>query len=391
MIPKTTAKLKKNKKRRILVISAGGVQGGIQAIYFGMNETWEIHSSVFMPYPQKVSDIIENFIDVNIENPPLADLGRLDFKMTLLYAECAKNALAQVSGGLKKPDLIVLTKLSLWKGSISENHQQANWNLSAGDEQYLSNTFKVPVVTDFIRQNILAGGPGLIPSFPGNLAIASRYPGISGISAMINIGLVSRLTIIDESHPSALIDSDTGPGTCLINKVAKADTGTPDQFDRDGSTALKGIVDRECLKKFKSFPWFETPAPKQASPDIFDSLIEEQQFKCLNMFDKMATITALTASSIYDFYKKEFRSATAPQIVWISGGGVYNMAIVEYLKTLFEPLPVKSIEELGIPADMRIPLALGLTVNAMLDGQNIPLQTGSSPIVETPARWVFPA
>jgi anhydro-N-acetylmuramic acid kinase len=388
MIPILAANLKKTKKRRILVISAGGVQGGIQAIYFGLKETWEIYSSVFMPYPQKVSSIIEKFIDVNIENPPLADLGWLDYKITLLYAECARNALAQVPGGLKSPNLIVLNKLSIWKGLTSEDHQKSNWNLTAGDEQYLSNVFKVPVITDFIRQNILAGGPGIIPTFPGNLVITSRHP---GISVMINIGLISRLTVTDENVSSALIDSDTGPGTCLINKIAKEDKGTPDQFDRDGSTALKGKVDRECIKKFLSFPWFESPAPKQASPDMFDRLIEEQQFKDLNLYDKMATITALTASSIYNFYKREYRAANAPKRVWISGGGVYNMAIVEYLKTLFDPLPVISIEELGIPADMRIPLALGLTVNAMIDGQNIPLETGNCPIVKTPARWVFPA
>jgi hypothetical protein len=53
------SKLKKVKKRRVLVISGGGVQSGIQCLYLKFNGDWDLLASSFSPYPQKISDFFE--------------------------------------------------------------------------------------------------------------------------------------------------------------------------------------------------------------------------------------------------------------------------------------------------------------------------------------------
>lgn len=379
-------KLKGAKKRRLLVISAGGIQSGIQVLFIGVDgEKWEIFSKAFLPYPQKVGSLIEQLNETQ-DPVKLSDLGWLEYKVTMLFVECARTALAQAPKSIGAPQLAVLNKPNLWKGPTGENLQQSSWNLSIGDEQFVASSLKLPVLTDFIRHNILSGGPGILPTFPGSLAIAG---GTTGIGVFANIGLVSRITIIDKSASALLLESDSGPGTVLIDKCAKT-ADSPDGFDRDGKLSSQGNVSAECVEELAQDPWLLKPAPKQASPEIFTPILQHPCLSGLSLLDRVATITALTAKSIYDFYRREYTSNLAPEALWVSGGGSNNLSLMEFLSAYFDPVPVRSVEELNVPPDMRIPLALGLTVNSFLSGHTVPWETGNHPHMEPLARWVLP-
>jgi anhydro-N-acetylmuramic acid kinase len=108
------------------------------------------------------------------------------------------------------------------------------------------------------------------------------------------------------------------------------------------------------------------------------------------VYDRIATITALTARSIYNYYRTEYKDSIVPERILISGGGANNLTIQEYLKTYFQSIPISSIETLSIPVDMRIPFALGLTVNASISGTAIPFANGTIPKVTSIGRWYNP-
>lgn len=386
----TLSNLKKCKQRRILVLSAGTVVGGIQCLYLAAgSDTGEIITHTFLPYPQKCATLLDQFAP----NTPLAikpaDLAWLDYKMTLFFVECATTTLSQLPTLQRTPHLLVLNKPSLWRGETGEELQQTTWDYSLGDAQYLSNMTKTPVITDFIRHNVLAGGQGVLPLNPGNQRIINRC---GGTVALINIGLVARMTIINTVTSEVLVDSDTGPGTCCINTIFKKvrSTESVEGFDRDGSQAASGSVDGEILKTLSETAWFLKPAPKQASPDYYSDLLENPAFVALPPNDQLATITALSARSIYDFYRREFKGSPAPHTIYLSGGGSNNQTLVKYLTTFFDTLPLVSIEELGVPLDMRIPFALGLTVNALVSGCTVPWESGHNPRMGPTGRWVFP-
>ena len=385
MIASAKSKLRKNRKRRSLIISAGGIQGGIQCIYLSVSGTWEVLSQSFMPYPQKVASLIERCADPDGSIHP-AELAWLDYKLSLLFIESARTTLAQIPTALRKPHYVVLNKPSLWKGATGENLQQSTWDIPVGDAQYVASTLEAPVITDLVRHNILAGGPGTLPVNPGNQVIASRS---SGTVLLLNIGVISRTTVIDTTDSSLLIDSDSGPGTCLLNKVMR-DVQSAEGFDRDGSLAAQGNVDGDCLNHLAETAWFLKPAPKHATPDQFDELLRLSCVQELDSLDRIATITALPARSAYDFFRREYRPGVNPQVAYISGGALNNLTLMEYLSTYFDPIPVRSIEELGVPGDMRIPLAIGLTVDAFISGASIPWETGNNPKITPPGRWIFP-
>ena len=380
------SKLKLLKKRRILVISAGGIQSGIQALYIGTkDEEWEIFSKSFFPYPQKVANLIEQLNETQ-DPVKLCDLGWLDYKITMLFLESAKAALAQAPKAIANPHYAVLNKPTLWKGATGENLQQSSWNLTIGDELYVAESLKLPVITDFLRHNILAGGSGALPTFPGSLYAAKKT---TGINIFVNIGLVSRITIIDKNSSELLLESDTGPGTVIIDKCAQ-NANCPGGFDRDGKLTSQGAANAECLEILSEDPWLTKAAPKQASPEIFTHLLDHPCLKPLSSIDRLATITALTAKSIYDFYRREYKGSSVPQALWVSGGGANNLALIDFLSASFGSIPVKSVEELGIPVDMKIPLTLGLTADAFISGKKVPWESGNHPFMEPLGRWAIP-
>lgn len=378
-------KLAKFKNKRFLVLSAGGQQSGIQGIYV-VTETdgWSIISHAYLPYPSSISSVINDLAFGPQRALPLDALGRLDHKISHLFLECAKTICANTQKSLQQPHAIVLNKFSVWKAALSENTQAKYWDLELGDAKLLAASIKAPVITDFMRYSVLGGKPGELPLFPGICKIAKDNQGI--VSHLI-IGQIARLLIHDVHAAHTIVNSDTGPGTFLINKAA-LEAGCPDGFDRDGTFANQGAIDAHCLESLAQTPWFLSPGPKQVDTIELLRLYGHESLAEKSAYDKLSTLTALTARSAFDFYKREYRHAIAPETLWVSGGGANNLALMDYLKTYFAPLQVKRIDELGIPAELFVPLALGLTVDSFCRDESGPWKSGANPEIDGIGTWV---
>lgn len=355
---------RKNRQRRILVISAGGETSGIQGLYFlSSGDSWEIISHASVPYPSKIGSLIETCKRQAVTS---ADLAWLDYKVTLLFDECASATLTAVPHALRKPYMAVVNQLALFKGPVGEHEPLRSWNIALGDPRFLAGSIDVPVLSDFSRYSLLAGGDGSLPALSGNLIIARRFP---GIVIFLNIGLITHMTVIDRTSSRSILDSDTGPGMCCINRCAQV-TNSVDGFDRDGAETARGTVDISCLDALATSPWFLKEAPKEASAELFDPLLQKPCIAALAPADRLATMTALTARTIHDFFRNTYKEPFQPEAVIISGGGVNNASLVGYCATYFGHLRLLSCEELGIPVTMLVPLTLGLSVDASLMGKN---------------------
>ncbi|MCX7727176.1 MAG: anhydro-N-acetylmuramic acid kinase [Chitinispirillaceae bacterium] len=386
----TLNQLKRLKKRKILVISSsGGLNrgGGLQYLYLLIkNDGWDILEHSYYSFSQKICEIIDQIYSAQSAAFIIEKITMLDFYLTLFITECATTLLSKLSSSLRHPHLIIFNKPFLWKGNVAENFQQSEWDLMLGDAQYLASSLRTPVITDFIRNNCIAGGSGLPPIHYGNLKIASLC---GGIIAFVNIGVYSRLTIVNPAKNEIIIDTDTGPGTFLIDEIIKSHEKEL-LFDRDGALASKGIVDSRVMKEMAEDPWFLKPAPKIAKKEFFTHLISNQELNKLRIEDQIATITALTARTIYDLYRRETETIKENIMVVVSGRGALNQTLIENLRALFDTIQIKSIEEFGIPVDMRIPLALGLSIDAWLKGIDLPWETGNAPEIKALGRVIFP-
>jgi hypothetical protein len=118
------AKLKKTKKQRILVLSGGGSQSGIQCIYIGVEgDSWEPLANSVLPYPEPVEALIENLTLNAAATVELDKLAWLDQRLSYLFLECAKNTLAHAHKSTRNPHCIVMNRCTLWKGPVGDTVQ----------------------------------------------------------------------------------------------------------------------------------------------------------------------------------------------------------------------------------------------------------------------------
>jgi anhydro-N-acetylmuramic acid kinase len=380
-------RLRKTKKLRMLILSAGGPQSGIQGIYIAVEgDAWESLAHAVLPYPDSVEQIMETVTLTPAAALEMGKIAWLDRKLSYLFLECAKAVLSHAHKSIRNPHCAVMNRCLLYSGFVDDTQQARCWDVSLGDGQLLASFLGVPVVTDFPRHGILAGTAGHLPLFPGNVKIAKQ---VEPVSMYLNIGIIAHITIVDNQAMTTVLDSDIGPGTCLIDRAAR-EAGCPDGFDRDGSFAAKGTVDNACVTELASQDWFQRPSPKHAFLQDVMASYQSPLIAALSPYDKIATLTALTARTAFEFFKREYRHAVAPEVIRVSGGGANNLTLLDYLSTYFDPVKVQSVEESGIPAALRIPLALGLSVHEYIAGHPGPWKNGANPEIEGIGRWVFP-
>jgi anhydro-N-acetylmuramic acid kinase len=381
------AKIRKIRKKRFLILSAGGPQSGIQGIYIGVEgDFWELITHANLPYPDAVEQLVEEATQSAGARFELKRIAWLDQRMSFLFLECAKMALAQAHKSLRQPHVVVMNKFALYNGLCGEGNEAKPWVIELGDGQLVASAYRVPVITDFGLHAAGAGVPFTLPLFPGTLKISKHT---EPISLYLNIGLISHLTIVDNQAMLTVLDSDVGPGTCLINMAAR-EAGCPDGFDRDGSQAALGKVDSTVLETLCAQQWFVRPPPKQGFFQDFIPLFSHESVQRLAPCDKIATLTALTARSAFEFFKREYRQVVSPEVVWVSGGGANSLTLLDYISTYFEPIKIKSVEESGIPSALRVPLALGLTVHEYIMGHKGPWKAETDSGTNGIGTWIYP-
>lgn len=373
--------LKKIKIKRILTLSAGTVLSGIHSSFVetGKND-FEVIGQAFLPYPPSVqAPINELLMSAADSRVPLSVIAFIDRAITQLFIECGKTTLAQSLKRQGSPHLMVLNKLNIWNGTVAAGGETKPWNIALGDGQMIASALDTPTVTDLTRHALYEENRMSSVRSNGFLSLAKKT---GDFPVFVNIGLFSHITFVNKAGRIILADSDTGPGSCLIN-IAAAEAGVADGFDRDGSFASTGTARDDLVESFCEHEWFRQPSPKSASILDFNSFLENSSLQSLPAPHKMATITALTARSIFDFCRRE-KILEHTDGLWISGGGTYNQTLMEYLKSYFGSTPVHSIEELHINPESCVPLTLALAISSFIDGS-----FRNSPTVDQKSEKLF--
>lgn len=377
-----TSHLRKRSKRRILVISAASIHSGLQSVYFEASGTnWEILHSQSNPYPESVGTLAKIAASGSRRRLRPADVALADRDISQLIAHTACDLLSRAPRARRKPDFVVFTKCTIWLGTVTAGPQQTLWCLQIGDANMLADSINTPVLTEFVRSSILSGGEGTLPTLDGDLIIAGHA---GPVAVLLNLGLVSHMTIIDTRSQQVMLDADTGPCSRLIDLTAQA-AGHGEGFDRDGLGASSGQVNTEVLDTLTmNFPGQDS----NCSEDI----LHHPALEKLGDVDRLATVTAFCSLSIVNAYKRKCRSLPhPPSAIWLSGGSAYNQTLVGYLTAYFAPIDVKFIEELDVPANSRTPLALGLSIHAHLEGKPVAGNARGRNGNILPGRWVVPA
>lgn len=218
-----------------------------------------------------------------------------------------------------------------------------------GEASVIAEKTGIPVVSDFRPRDIAAGGEGapLVPFF-------DQYFFARGKSAALqNIGGISNVTFIDSK--GKILAFDNGPGNCLMDLTVQKFTRGKKDYDSGGNLAKRGWIKHAALTQMALHPYFLRRPPKSTGRELFNEAFVEKHLKNLKTLDRLATLNFFTAYIIHQSYKR-FLPALPSEVI-VSGGGAKNKLLMKNLQRLFGRIPVRSAEDLGIPAQAKEPAA----------------------------------
>jgi anhydro-N-acetylmuramic acid kinase len=216
-------------------------------------------------------------------------------------------------------------------------------SLQLGEPAAIVERTGVPVIANFRSADLAAGGRG------GPLAAFADWHLLADekeTRACLNLGAVATITLLPAGGSLEEVTAfDVGPGMLLI-ELWGGDAG--------GAAALLGKVNQGLLDELRGHPFLRRPPPKSwtwADGETAARLLAMQQYE-LPRPALMATLVALTAGAV-----EEALGGQRIDRLLISGGGVYNRALVRELGRRFRVLPTDAY---GIGARAKEALAYGV-------------------------------
>jgi anhydro-N-acetylmuramic acid kinase len=271
-----------------------------------------------------------------------------DFRKRLLF--CAHNhqeddnVRAELSFWSQKACEQILTKKNVNVHMISshghtiDHRPDLGWTLQMDDPAALANAFGVPVVSDFRQKDMQNGGQGA-PLVPIYHRVRGR--GHSKPLAIVNIGGVSNITLIDKSEE--MIAFDAGPGNALMDDVLSRTIGA--RYDHGGALALSGQVDHKQAEALLADSFFTQKAPKSLDRNHFAR--RAHSLDGLSLPDHLATLAFITALAIA---RGILMHEPHCQECLLVGGGRKNKAIVHFLSQALS-CPVHDGDKAGFDSD----------------------------------------
>lgn len=286
-----------------------------------------------------------------------ADISRLNFLLGRYYAALVLKFLKKFKIPLKAVSVIGSHGHTLYHGP-----NDRPWNtLQIGEPCLIAEKTGIPVVADFRPRDIAAGGEGapLIPFFD-QFFFAKDEP-----IAMQNIGGMANVTITGKNQP--LLAFDNGPGNCLIDWAIQKLSGGKKRYDENGKLAARGVIQMPLVWQMMEHPYFKQKPPKSTGRELFNEKFLPRALLRHSPEDIIATLTYFTAFAIQQSIQ-EF-SPKKPVKMLVSGGGALNRTLMHYLRLLFAPAPVDSVEKYGFPAQAKEPVAFAFFALRALQGK----------------------
>ena len=281
-----------------------------------------------------------------------------------------------------RADLIASHGQTVWH-EVSPGHTRST--LQLGEPSVIAERLGVTTVADFRPRDIAAGGQGAPLASWGDALLFGHD---TLCRAVQNIGGIGNVTWVPPGGQwQAMLAFDTGPGNALIDHATWRLTGGMQRYDADGAMAASGRVDDGLLSELLDQAYFRAQPPKSTGRELFgaqfvDPFIDRAQQRGLSSADVVATLTAFTAHSIADQYRRFLPGR--PDEVIVGGGGSRNPTLMRLLSELLDPAQIRLHEDFGLPSLGREAIYFALMGHEALHGRanTIPSCTGAShPVV----------
>ena len=267
------------------------------------------------------SDLREEILDV-IQNPTnLKDIGIIDHKLALLYANAINSFIKHFKLEKENIQAIGLHGQTLWH----EPYGKFPFSMQLGDANLVAAHTGITTVADFRRMDMANGGQGapFAPAFHQFLFGSDKED-----IAVLNIGGMANITLLGKK----LQGWDTGCGNVLLDSWTYQTQQKP--YDKDGKFAKSGTINRALLEKMLQDAYFSKLPPKSTGREYFnDNWLANQLplFQTISDADVQRTLLELTAQTIANDLNKTKITRTI-----VCGGGTKNGFLMQRLDALTE-------------------------------------------------------
>ena len=378
------SRLREKKTRRIVGLISGTSADGVTAVVAEIgncsvdikvdlirHETYE--------YPPELREEVFKLFSPDKAN--VEHVCKMNFALGEFFAEAANKIIDESGFTVNEIDLIGSHGQTVWHNPFQGNivGYSTSSTLQIGEPVVITMKTGIPVVADFRKVDMVAGGEGA-PLTPYLDYVLHRNQEKNII--LQNIGGIANLTYLPKDcEISDIIAFDTGPGNMMIDAAVKHFSGGSKSYDLDGFHAFNGKVDTRLLDELLTHPYYSRSPPKTTGREEFG---EEYTWKVIGenpeikQDDIIASLSALTVETITKSYK-DFLPEPADE-VYVSGGGSYNRYLMKRLKERLSPNPVKAYDELGFSSEAKEALLLAVLANEHIMGvpANIPAATGAN-------------
>ncbi len=283
----------------------------------------------FCSYPYR-KELIQRILDAsNIKTSNVQKICSLNFEIGYAYKEAIETMMQEGKLNMDEVDFIAMHGQTIWHNPNQMDGFYSS-TLQVGEPSVLAYHFHKKVISNFRVMDMAANGSGapLIP-FVDYMLYKDSHKKI----ALQNIGGIGNVCYIKENASlSDVIAFDTGPGNMLIDGAMKKLYNLA--YDDQGKIAKTGTIDEEYLKELLTDEYLVKPYPKSTGREKYNDqflneMIDTLKKKQLKNADIIATITAYTAYTIVDQYRRFLGDIDE---VVVSGGGAHNAFILDILR-----------------------------------------------------------
>ncbi|MFC1476935.1 anhydro-N-acetylmuramic acid kinase [candidate division KSB1 bacterium] len=341
----------------------------------GTGTTLELLDGISHPYPNGLKNRLHSLM--NADYIPLSEISQMNMLIGELFADAAITLMRKCGTEANEVDLIGSHGQTFWHNPIEEKlfGRQIRSTLQLGEPSVIQARTGIVTVADFRMKDVAFGGEGapLIPYFD-YILLRSNIEN----RAALNIGGIANITVLPAKGPlEDVFAFDTGPGNMLIDQLMMVLYKRESDFD--GFYARKSEPNKLLLQKMMQHRHIKKQPPKSTGREVFGIRYVNkvqfwaERFKCKRE-EIISTVTEYTAWSIYKNYELFIKPEYPLNRIIVSGGGVHNTELFERVKFYFSPLKVESIENYGIPPDIKEAVAFALFAHETVLGNPIALQ-----------------
>lgn len=330
----------------------------------------KLHATLTLPFPEQLrNDLMALTFPADNE---IERMGVADVALARLIGKSINRLLAE--NHLDKNRIHAIGS----HGQTIRHRPEASFSLQIGDPNLIAEITGLPVVADFRRRDMAAGGQGapLVPAF--HQAIFQNQ---TCNRIILNLGGMANISVLAAGQPEKIFGYDTGPANILMDAWCFQETGHT--FDQDGIWAATGQVNDALLNQLLSHDYFARAFPKSTGREDFNlewlaQQIDEVQhidhhLSPISAQDIQATLLQFTAQTVIDAI---LDTELAIGELWLCGGGAYNGMLWQAIANGLTSWELKSTLEIGLE-----PTWMEATAFAWLARQRMHGLTGNLPTV----------